>query len=81
MVRLDPESKEWLARAAQLRRISVSDYVRVVLVPQASREVSAAEDNIIKLSPEEQLAFWKALHEPPKLTPAQRRLGKLMRGE
>ena len=35
----------------------------------------------IKLSPEAQLAFWKALHAPVKLTNKQRRLGKLMRGE
>jgi hypothetical protein len=33
------------------------------------------------LTAEEQLAFWEALVEPAKLTPAQRRLGALLRGE
>src|SRR4051812_42460311 len=81
MVRLDEASKESLAAAAQLRQISVSDYVRSVTVAQARREVSAARERVIRLSADEQLAFWKALNEPAKLTPAQRRLGAIMRGE
>ena len=80
MVRLDAESKRAI-EAAALRRISVSDYVRTVTVPQAEREVSAACDNIIRLTPEEQLALWTALNEPPKLTAAQRKLGAMMRGK
>ena len=35
MVRLDDESKQCLAEAARLRHVSVSDYVRAVMVPQA----------------------------------------------
>ena len=35
MVRLDKESKQCLAEAANLRHVSVSDYVRTVTVPQA----------------------------------------------
>src|SRR3990170_2749939 len=81
MVRLDDESKRFLAAAAELRHISVSDYVRTVTVPQAQREVRAARENVIRLSPEEQLALWTALSEPPKLTAAQKRLGAIMRGE
>ncbi len=81
MVRLDEEGKDVLARAAGLRRISVSDYVRQVTVAQARKEVEAAEDRTIALTPDEQLAFWTALSEPAKLTPAQKRLGRLMRGE
>ena len=81
MVRLDHESKRCLAEAAKLRRISVSDYVRAVTVPLARREVRAAREEIIVLTPDEQLAFWNALNETPKLTPAQRRLGAIMRGE
>jgi uncharacterized protein (DUF1778 family) len=80
MVRLDEESKSYLAQAAQLRRISVSDYVREVTVSQARREVLAAREQIISLTPEEQLAFWNALSETPRLTEAQRRLGQTMRG-
>ena len=81
MVRLDEESKSVLAKAAGLRRISVSDYVRTVTVAQARREVASVENGIITLAPEEQLALWQALQAPPKLTRAQKRLGKLMRGE
>ena len=81
MVRLDEESKAFLARAASLRRISISDYVRTVTVVQARREVQAAEEHTLSLTPEEQLAFWTALNEPPRLTAAQKRLGSLMQGK
>jgi uncharacterized protein (DUF1778 family) len=81
MVRLDSKSKASLADAAALRGISVSDYVRAVLIPLAQREVAAASQRTIVLSPDEQLAFWNALHAPVRLTPAQRRLGRVMRGQ
>lgn len=81
VVRLDAESKTYLTRAAELRHISVSDYVRVVTVAQARREVQAAQEHVIILSPAEQLAFWNALNESPRLTAAQRRLGAAMRGQ
>ncbi len=81
MVRLDEQSKRVLAQAAELRRISVSDYVRAVTVAQARREVAAAAAQALALSADEQLAFWTALHSTPQLTPAQERLGKAMRGE
>ncbi|HEY4258821.1 MAG TPA: DUF1778 domain-containing protein [Schlesneria sp.] len=81
MVRLDAESKQALTAAAELRRISVSDYVRTVTVAQARREVASARDQTILLSPDEQFAFWQALNAPSKLTPAQKRLGAIMRGE
>jgi uncharacterized protein (DUF1778 family) len=80
MVRLDDESKQFLTKAAQLRRVSVSDYVRTITVAQARREVLAAREQTISLTPEEQLAFWNALNETPKLTAAQRELGRIMRG-
>jgi len=81
MVRLDASSKEVLARAAGLRKISVSDYVREVTFAQARKEVAAAAQQVIALTPDEQLAFWTALSVPVKLTAAQKKLGKLMRGE
>ncbi len=81
MVRLDAESKAYLARAAELRRISVSDYVRTVTIAQARREVLAAGAQTLALAPDEQLAFWNALNETPTLTEAQKRLGATMRGE
>ena len=81
MVRLDEDSKRCLAEAAALRQVSVSDYVRTVTVAQARREVQAAQEQVIALTAEEQLAFWNALNESPKLTAAQRRLGAAMRGK
>ena len=81
MVRLDEESKAYLARAAELRRISVSDYVRTVTVAQARREVLAADVQMLALTPDEQLAFWNALSETATLTKSQQRLGGMMRGE
>ena len=81
MVRLDADSKASIAQAAQLRQISISDYVRVVTVAQARREVAAAQEQVIALTPQEQLQFWNALNEPPRLTDAQRRLASTMRGE
>jgi uncharacterized protein (DUF1778 family) len=81
MVRLDHESKGFLTQAAKLRRVSISDYVREVTVAQARKEVLAAGEQTILLTPEEQLAFWKALNDPGSLSKAQRRLGALMRGE
>lgn len=81
MVRLDAESKSLLQKAANLRRTSVSEYVRMIMVAQARREIDAAAQNLIVMSPEGQLAFWKALHEPPVLTPELKRLGRIMRGE
>ena len=80
MVRLDEESKSYLAQAAELRRVSVSDYVRTATVSQARREILAAREQTLSMTPEEQLAFWNALNETPKLTEAQRRLGSVMRG-
>lgn len=69
MVRLDQDSKQLLVRAAELRRISVSDYVRQVTVAQARKEVAAAAEHTIALTPDEQLAFWTALSEPATLPP------------
>jgi uncharacterized protein (DUF1778 family) len=81
MVRLDDESKRCLNAAADLRQISVSDYVRSVLVAQARHEVESARSRTIVPTPDEQREFWAALNRPAKLTPAQRRLGAVMRGE
>jgi uncharacterized protein (DUF1778 family) len=81
MVRLDEESRSYLCQAAELRGISLSDYVRTVTVAQARREVLAAREQTLMLTAEEQLAFWNALAAPPKLTKSQRRLGSIMRGE
>jgi len=80
VIRLDAESKACLVRAAEFRRISLSDYVRMVTVAQARREELAFREQTLAMTPEEQLAFWNALNETPKLTDAQRRLGAIMQG-
>jgi uncharacterized protein (DUF1778 family) len=80
MVRLDKTSKAALKEAAKLRGISISDYVRTVTVAQARREVDSARQQIISLTADEQLAFWRALQEPSPPTRAQRQLGRIMRG-
>jgi len=81
MVRLDEESKNLFVRAAELRRISVSDYVRQVTVAQALKEVAGASEQTIALTSDEQLAFWNALSRPVRLTPAQKKLGQIMLGK
>ncbi|MCA9215609.1 MAG: DUF1778 domain-containing protein [Planctomycetales bacterium] len=81
MVRLDAESKAILTAAAELRQVSVSDYVRSVMVQQASRELAAAESQTIAMTPDEQMEFWNALTKTPKLTASQKDLGAIMRGE
>lgn len=81
MVRLDEDSKALVTAAAELRCVSVSDYVRSVMVEQARRELASAQTRTIVMSPDEQLAFWNALSKPPKLTKAQKGLGAIMRGK
>jgi len=81
MVRLDPRGKKLVQRVASLRGVSISDYVRSVVLTSAQRDLIEAERSVISLGPEDQLAFWKALNEPVELTPAQRRLGEVMRGK
>ena len=81
MVRLDAEAKASLFQAAQLRGVSLSDYVRSVTVSQAQREIAAAANQTLVLTPAEQLEFWRALNEPVKLTKAQRLLGAMARGD
>lgn len=81
MVRVDRSSKKAIAQAARLRGVSTSDYVRSVVVAQARLDLEEARARTIILSPEEQLAFWRALHEPVSITRRQRQLGRIMRGE
>ena len=81
MVRLDDESKSYLCQAAELRGISLSDYVRTVTVAQARLEVLSAEGQPLALTREEPLAFWHALDRPVNLSAGHERLGRMMRGE
>ena len=79
--RLSVQHKRAIERAAKLRSLSAADYLRQVLVPMAEREVEGAKRQIIEMAPHEQLAFWEALAEPVKLTRAQKKLRRLIRGK
>ncbi len=79
--RLDPKSKQTVAQAAKLRHVGLSDYIRLVLVPTAKREVEQAKNQVLQMTADEQERFWMALQAPEKLTKAQRKLGKIMRGD
>lgn len=79
--RLDPKSKQTLLQAAKLRQVGLSDYVRLVLVPTAKREVEQAKNQVLQMTADEQERFWLALQAPVKPTKAQRKLGKIMRGD
>ncbi len=79
--RLDPESKQTIAQAAKLRQVGLSDYIRLVLVPTAKKEIEQAKNQVIQMTADEQERFWMALQAPVKLTKKQRKLGKIMRGD
>lgn len=80
MLRMDQSSKKVLTRAATLRGVSMSDYVRQVVLAQARRELDEARSRTISLSAAEQHEFWVALQAPVKLTKRQRELSRVMRG-
>jgi uncharacterized protein (DUF1778 family) len=80
MLRMDQTSKKVLTRAATLRGVTTSDYVRQVVLTQARQELEEARTRTISLSADEQRAFWEALHAPVRLTKAQRQLSRVMRG-
>jgi uncharacterized protein (DUF1778 family) len=78
--RLDPKSKQTIAQAAELRHVGLSDYVRLVLVSTAKREVEQAKNQVLQMTADEQEQFWMALQAPAKLTNNQRKLAKIMQG-
>jgi uncharacterized protein (DUF1778 family) len=81
IIHLDADSREAIADAARLRGKSMSAYVRETAVAQAQRDVQTEGEQIIRMTPDEQLRFWKALSGPVNLTAKQRQLGAMMRGE
>jgi hypothetical protein len=44
-------------------------------------ELQLKPSSVIRLTPEQQQAFLKQLQRPVRLTPAQKKLGRIMRGE
>lgn len=80
MLRIDPAAKKLVTRAASLRGVSTSDWVRSVITAEARREIKEATTQTIALSEEDQRRFWDALQKPARLTKKQKELAKLMRG-
>ncbi|MEA1966780.1 MAG: DUF1778 domain-containing protein [Thermodesulfobacteriota bacterium] len=79
--RLDPKSKQAVIQAAKLRHVGLSGYIRLVLVLTAKKEVEQAKNQVLQMTADEQERFWLALQVPVKLTKAQCKLGKIMRGD
>ena len=79
LVRCDRESKRVLERAAHLRGLTLSDYVRSRIVPLARQDVEEAETSVLRLPRDAQVSFWQALQNPPPLSRKQRELGRLVR--
>lgn len=50
-------------------------------VPLCPVRVEEAMNNTIDLTTDEQLTFWNALNEAPRLTKSQKKLGAIMRGK
>lgn len=79
LVRFDRQAKGIVQRAATVRGLTVSDYVRSRILTLATQDVEESESGLLRLAKADQIAFWQALQHPPAPTPAQRALGKLVR--
>jgi len=51
--RLDPKSKRAVVQAAKLRHVGLSDYVRLVLVSTAKKEVEQAKNQVLQMTADE----------------------------
>ena len=67
-VRVSHHQKETIARAAQIKHTSVSDFVLENAYEAANQII--AEENNITMPPEQWEAFCQALDAPPKRIPA-----------
>lgn len=71
-LRLRPDQKSVLARAAQLRQTTLSNFM-LEHAYQAAQQVLADQVDIV-MSPAEWRAFCKALDAPPRSIPALKKL-------
>lgn len=71
-LRLRPDQKSVLARAAQLRQTTLSNFM-LEHAYKAAQEVLADQVDIV-MSPAEWRAFCKALDAPPRSIPALKKL-------
>ena len=79
LVRFDRGAKAMVQRAASLRGLNVSDYVRSRILPLAKQDLDEANTGVLRLPREAQIAFWQALQQLPAPTRRQRKLGRLVR--
>jgi uncharacterized protein (DUF1778 family) len=79
LVRFDRVDKVLLQRAAQLRGLTLSDYVRSKILPLARQDIEEAGFGVLRLPKGDQIAFWRALQHPPAPSKAQKALGRLVR--
>ena len=79
LVRFDREAKSLVQRAATVRGLTDSDYVRTRVLPLAQQDVEESKTGVLPLTKEDQIVFWQALQHPPTPTRPQRALGKLVR--
>lgn len=71
-LRLRPDQKAVLARAAQLRQVSLSNFM-LEHAYEAAQQVLAEQHEIV-MSPAEWKAFCRALDAPPRPIPALKKL-------
>ena len=81
VLQLDEKSMFVLVEAANIRRVSVAEYVRTIAVAHAKAELADSNQHEIAMTAGEQLKFWRILQRAPKVSESQHELGKLMRGE
>ncbi len=79
LVRFDSAGKALVKRAAAVRGLNVSDYVRTRIIAMAQQDVVEADTGVLRLPREAQIAFWQALQAPLAPTETQRELGALVR--
>jgi len=75
---LSESDTRYLAHAARLRGISLNEYVTQVAIAQARKDIEAAMEHPIVMTPCELSAFWNALNSPVALTEKQKNLARLM---
>lgn len=81
LVEIDDQSWQQLTLAAKVRGVSLSEHIGEILRSVSEEIHLSVTDNVAISNPDDQRIFLEALEENPELTPAQRKLGAMMRGE
>ncbi len=73
-LRLRPQDKATLSRAAALKRLDLTGYILGTVLPKAESEIAEAER--LSLSERDSLRVLKLLENPPGASPRLRRAAK-----